>query len=65
MTNREWLNTLTDEEFADWCTDVDVYDFVKGKYVGIHPHRANIVRMCNSGYCGILGWLKEDKINGE
>ena len=19
MTNREWLNTLTDQEFAEWC----------------------------------------------
>ena len=64
MTNREWLNTLTDEEFADWATYEDTYFIENGviNIYGIYPHRRNIENMCTSSYGGILDWLKRERI---
>ena len=45
MTNREWLETLTDEELRDWL----VLDYSE-----------RIARMYTSTYGGILQWLKDE-----
>ena len=36
MTNREWLNTLSNEDFVKWCFDEEVIDFetLKSEYHG-------------------------------
>ena len=57
MTNREWLSTLTDEEFADWLTGEDTYNWRDNEFYGIYPHRRNIERQYASSYLGILDWL--------
>ena len=38
MTNREWVNNMTDDEFADFCCNEDNVDFRTGEYIGLHPH---------------------------
>ena len=62
MTNREWLNSLTDEEFADWATGEDCWNPSERKYEGLYPHRRTIESMYNSSYGGILAWLREPKV---
>lgn len=62
MTNREWLETLTDEEFADWATGEDCYDPHTNKCIGLHPHRKNVGNQYTSSYGGILSWLKQKRV---
>ena len=62
MTNREWLETLTDEEFADWATGCDNWDWENNKPLGLHPHRRNIESQYTSAYGGILLWLRQERI---
>lgn len=47
MTNREWLNTLTDEQFRDWL--INDYEKLKMTY--------------DNTYLGVLNWLKSKYIN--
>ncbi len=44
MTNREWLNDLTDEQFRDWL----LKDLEKLKFV------------YDNTYLGVLHWLKTE-----
>lgn len=46
MTNREWLNTLTDEQFRDWL--INDYERIKFAY--------------SNTYAGIVNWLKAEHI---
>ena len=47
MTNREWLNTLTDEQFRDWL--INDYERIKFVY--------------SATYAGIVNWLKSEHID--
>ena len=47
MTNREWLSTLTDEQFRDWLMS----DYEKLKFVYINT------------FLGVLNWLKAEHID--
>ena len=62
MTNREWLNALTDEEFADWATQTDDWDPINNKPFGLSPHRINVERRYTSSYGGLLIWLKQERL---
>ena len=60
MTNREWLQTLTDEEFAKWYLNI-------GCGACLHnPEKGWCVNISNSdfkeGYCidGIAQWLQQE-----
>lgn len=64
MTNRQWLETLTDEELADWATGEDCYDINLNKYIGLYPHRKNVEYQYTSSYGGILLWLKQKRVEG-
>ena len=65
MTNREWLESLTDEEFADWATHDDQWDVENNRPIGLSPHRKTIVESYSDSYGGILSWLKEERFKCE
>lgn len=62
MTNREWLETLSDEDFADWCCGGDAIDFKTGRPIGINPHLYNIKYSYADAILGLINWLKAEKI---
>lgn len=49
MTNREWLETLSDEKFAEWVID----------------DAPNIGRRYNHSILGLEEWLKKERKNEE
>ena len=63
MTNREWINSLTDEEFADWATGEDAWDYQSMRPFGLYPHRRNIESQTTSSYHGILFWLRQERVS--
>ncbi len=72
MTNREWLNTLTDEEFAKWCI-IDHFCRFKqieatlesGEKVIIDvPEQETLREIASrntSSLDGVLTWLKKER----
>ena len=61
MTNRQWLESLTDEELADWCTGEDNWNVITGEYIGLYPHRKNVEYQYPASYGGVLLWLKQKR----
>ncbi len=61
MTNREWLSTLSDEDFAKWCF-YPVSQDANGNYIQPFPTLQTIAVSNTSSYGGLLGWLKEERI---
>lgn len=64
MTNREWLQSLTDDEFAEWLFDDSgyIWDYEKNemkprKWV---PTFRSLCREYRSSYHGVKDWLKEE-----
>jgi len=62
MTNREWLESLTDEEFADWCINGPSFDYTTCKSVQPSPKLYEIAHRYNSSYLGLMQWLKEERV---
>ena len=74
MTNREWLNTLTDQEFAEWCIIDHYYRFKQveatlestGEKVMIDVPEYETLREISSNNTsslgGVLSWLKKEHI---
>ena len=62
MTNREWLATLTDDEFVDWCLGKDFIDFNTFLPIGLYPHLENITSSYTSSFYGLLEWLKQERV---
>lgn len=61
MTNREWLNSLTDKEFVEWLFNESSWDWEKMKSREISPtfrevHSANISSRGATEY-----WLKQER----
>lgn len=70
MTNREWLSTLTDEEFAIWVFGAPVpivYRKVNGHFEPdglpdkLAPRLEEIKRRSNSSYHELLDWLSKER----
>lgn len=59
MTNKEWLNSLSSEDFAEWCCGLDAIDYNTGKPIGIYPHLETIKRSYTSSQGGLEEWLDE------
>ena len=66
MTNREWLRTLSDEEFTKWCLHEEYgnFDFQKNTYIREQPSpRLETLKFTStSSYNALLKWLKEERI---
>ena len=50
MTNRDWLNTLTVEEFVIWLVCDEVFDPKMGKLVEPMPRFPSMKRLITEGY---------------
>ena len=61
MTNREWLNSLTDEEFASWVCDEEVYDLANNVYAHPAPKWNRLMYQYNDSKGGLLMWLKQER----
>lgn len=61
MTNREWLETLSDEEFVKWCLWKQEFDFIRMQPIQPAPTLDHIKTSWNSSYAGLLNWLKEER----
>ena len=65
MTNREWLNTLSDEDFVKWCLAEGnmVFDFAKNDYEIMQPYPTlhTIKYSFTSSYDALLKWLGEER----
>ncbi len=69
MTNREWLNTLNDDEFCKWLfddsgcyTEYNPYTHEhEYKFYSFYPTRKEIICRYNSSYDGMLEWLNEER----
>lgn len=68
MTNREWLNTLSNEDFAKWCLKEETvrHIFDKSKNISYEineptPKLETIRKEYTSSYDGLLKWLNEER----
>ena len=61
MTNREWLNTLSDEDFAKWCVSEEQTDYNTMEVYQPCPRLNTIKFWSTSSYDGLLKWLKEER----
>lgn len=66
MTNREWINSLSDDDFVKWsCAQITPPRIVDGKvfYDKLHPTLREVTSRFVPGDLGLLKWLKEDRID--
>ena len=61
MTNREWLNTLNNEDFVKWCLDREVIDFKTFKSENPSPRLETIKYSYTSSRGGLLDWLGKER----
>lgn len=63
MTNRQWIESLTDDEFADWCCNEEIVNWSTGQSVGITPKLKTIKASYSSSFGGLKEWLKQERFN--
>ena len=66
VNNREWLNTLTDEELADWiyASQTKQYDPKTNQtkaYAPYSPCLNEVVSGWNSARGRLIEWLREER----
>ena len=61
MTNREWLNSLTNEEFASWICDGEEFDYEKNEPFQPSPKWDYLQHRYTSSKGGLLIWLKQER----
>lgn len=65
MTNREWLNSLSDDDFAVWCLEGDVFNYETTKCEPPTP-RLYTIRISNtSSLYGLKEWLKQERLEDD
>ena len=73
MTNREWLNTLSNEDFAKWAAEPNVDPFelkkVKGKFVvdkindPLYPRLRQILLESTYSFYSLIEWLSKERFD--
>lgn len=67
MTNREWLNNMTDEDFVNWlyADRTRVFNVEKGDYVVLAPNYSPCLHEVTMGWTSgemiLKQWLKEER----
>ena len=62
MTNREWLNTLSDEDFVSWLLDDErVKDYQTYEVMQPTPKLETLKRTATSSSWMVSKWLKEER----
>lgn len=63
MTNREWLESLSDEDFALWLCDgyPESLEQSNGKTITLNTGAHIIGRGYTDSLGGLRGWLKEER----
>lgn len=68
MTNREWLNTLSNEDFAEWCLKEEKIYLAPNKsgaasciIIEPTPKLETIRKEYTSSYDGLLKWLNKER----
>jgi len=61
MTNREWLNSLTDEDFIKWLIDSETFDEKTYKCFEPSPKYDTLKWSWTSTALGLAEWLKEER----
>lgn len=66
MTNREWLESLTDDEFVEWLVGSEDFDQKTMELRPPTPKLETIKRASTSTVAYLKEWLKEERRgNGE
>lgn len=55
MNNREWLNSLTNEELANWLCD-NLYNSIENRYYGV----SQIKFAYSDSILGLQEWLRQE-----
>ena len=78
MTNREWLNTLTNAELSSWlCETSEIIGYepkivkidnepknmLVAQFDNLYPRLRDLVGRYSSSYLGIEKWLSEERNN--
>ena len=68
MTNRQWLNTLTNEELAHWILDKEsslCADKKSGKmyYDNLSPRLREVYAFYNDAVLRLIEWLDEERVD--
>ena len=65
MTNREWLNSLSDDDFAVWCIEAEVFNYKTAKCEPPTPRLDNIRFLYTSSLYGLKEWLKQERVEND
>ena len=61
MTNREWLNSLSDDDFAIWCIEAEEFNSEATKFKQPTPRLHQIRFSYTSSLYGLKEWLKQER----
>jgi hypothetical protein len=59
MTNREWINSLSDEELSAWLCDNLYLRTIEG--ITIYSGISSLKSMYTHSELGIIEWLKKER----
>ena len=62
MTNREWLNTLSDDEFISWLLESDHHVSQNGKFEQPFPKLQTVSTGYPNPLLKLKNWLKAERI---
>ena len=65
MTNRDWLNSLSNEDFVKWCLDGDVFNVKTLKSENPSPRLHTIIYRYTSSSGGLFEWLNKERVESE
>lgn len=61
MTNREWLNSLSNEDFVTWLNRPIEWDSETEEYTEPHPRLEYLKRTDINFYASFWEWLKKER----
>ena len=61
MTNREWINSLSKEDFVTWLNGPIEWDSEKEEYREPHPRLEYLKHTSTNFYSSFFKWLEEER----